>query len=81
MDWNEQDWSHKESKNAGNPNNLVQLPKSFSLLKNIKNLWLNGNHNLRYELSNIEPLKNLKKLRKLYLHDTGILRWCGLSGQ
>ncbi len=61
------EYEKKESENRGESNNLKFLSQNIKLLKNLKKLNISGG-----QLNDLSPLKDLDKLRLLWIDNTDI---------
>ena len=65
--WDFHEEYNLHSYNVGDENDIKILSKNFVLLKNLKKLILSGGFELKWEIIDIEVLKNLPGLRYLDL--------------
>ena len=67
--WDKQNtsWIYKTTKNEGARNKFNACPSTLSALKNLSLLIFMGDYNDKWEVNDMLPVADLKKLKELYL--------------
>ncbi len=69
----EEYYSPSHSRNNGPKNNIKKLSPGIKNLINLKTLYLNGDYDNEFEISDISPLGSLENIEKLYIYHTNII--------
>jgi Leucine-rich repeat (LRR) protein len=80
--WDKQNtsWIYKTTNNQGDRNKFKACPSTISALKNLSTFIFMGDYNDKWEVRDMSPVADLKKLKELYLGYNNISELTFLSG-